>query len=221
VACSYNGAICRYLLKLNVSCIPYSPIIWVSCGEIWWFKKSANFGLCVSNQPVVLSAVRRCVCTASFQSILRCGVWKVRIFPVSFSVQSFHGDTMIMFVCCGLYYTIWKCAVLTTLHWNMLLPSWEFKVGALTMAMFDTSAMHCSIDTNQSLSFSSLASQGEPRAGMKDAIFSSYNFRPEDGAAFFSKAWATHSTSTRCSNHRTGLVLHCMKVLCSIWLCQL
>jgi len=139
----------------------------------------------VSNQPVIPSAVKRCVCTASFQSILCCGIWKVKIFPVSFSVQSFHGDTMIMLIFCGLYYTVWTCAVLTTLHWNMLLPSWEFKTEALTMAVFDTSTMHCSIDTNQSLSFSSLASQGEPRAGMINAIFLSYNFGPEDGGSIF------------------------------------
>jgi len=183
-------------------------------------KKLANFGLCVSNQPVILSAVRRCVCTAFFQSTLCCGIWKVRIFPVSFSVQSFHGDTLIILICCGLYYTVW-CAVSKTLHWNMLLPSWELKAGPWQWP--------CFIHPPRTVPLARISHYHFPPSRVRENHALEWETpysRPTTSdlkmdSAFFSQASTTQPTFIRCSKHRTGLVLHCMKVLCSIWLCQL
>jgi hypothetical protein len=95
------------------------------------------------------------------------------------------------------------------------------RLGSRKVVLFDTSTMHRSTDTNQSLSFSSPSSQEGPHAWMRDAIFPSYNFGPEDGSSSFSRSVGTQSTFIRCSNPRTGLILHKTKVLCSIWLRQL
>lgn len=57
------------------------------------------------------------------------GICKFNIFPVSFSVQAFRDDTVLILICCGLCYTLWKSAILSTLHWSILIPSWDFKAG--------------------------------------------------------------------------------------------